>query len=61
MTCPTGKRVYRRRRDALLALERIHHARLHGAKDCHEHHFYRCPMCDRFHLTSQARQNGGAA
>ena len=55
-TCPTGKRVYRRRRDALLMPGRCSgREALHGATESREHHFYRCVWCNRFHLTSQVR------
>lgn len=57
--CPSGKVTYRRRRDALIALERIRAGRLRAGYTGNHglpHHYYRCPACHHWHLTSQQRR-----
>lgn len=57
MSCPSGKVPFRRRRDALFALERIRNTchRLHATHK-RPTHYYRCSHCGSWHLTSQERR-----
>lgn len=55
--CPTGKASYRTMGRALAKLLEIHITNLQAAaKPLSEPiRAYRCPQCNRWHLTSQAR------